>query len=258
MSSVSAPDIQLIVAPPARRRVPVRFRKTAKRGNTAFGPLVISKRSRSLLSQEAFDYLVHIQHAISFSTESTVFVEGQQCRGVFILCEGRAKLSIANSEGRTLIVRIVGPGEILALNACLTGGLHDMTLETLQPSEFAFIRREDFLEFLNIHKEAYCLAGEQLIRDYRGTYELVRSVGLSQTTAEKLARFLLHSASDSAQNGVYHLATRLTHDEIGQRIGATRETVTRILSRLRKKRVIEPSKSGLLIRNMSALERMIH
>jgi CRP-like cAMP-binding protein len=156
-----------------------------------------------------------------------------------------------------LIVRIVGPGEILSLNSCLTGGLHDTTLETTEPTEFAFVRRNDFLQFLTEHKDASYLAGEQLMRDYRGAYELVRSLGLAHSTTQKLARFLLQWADeDSTRDGVCHLKSRFTHDEIGQMVGATRETITRGLGLLRKEHVIDFSESGLLICDRTALEQM--
>jgi CRP/FNR family cyclic AMP-dependent transcriptional regulator len=203
--------------------------------------------------------LHRIQHMTAFPAGATVFVEGQACRGVYILCEGRAKLTIANSEGKTLIVRFAGPREILALGPCLTGGCHDMTLETTQPTEFAFVYTRNFLQFLSEHKDASCLAGEQLIRDCQGAYELMRSVGLAQNTTERLARFLLQwIAKSPTSDGAHRLRNRFTHDEIGQMIGTTRETVTRTLSLLRRDHVIEFSGSGMLILDVAALQHMVN
>ena len=257
-SSITASGARSIVTPSALRRVPVKFRKTVRKRKAGTGPLLISGRRYPTLSLEAWNDLHRIRHMESFPAGSTVFVEGQPCRGVYILHQGRAKLNIANSDGKTLIIRIVGPGEILALNPCLTGGIYDMTLVTTQPTEFAFVRRNEFLQFLNDHRDASYLAGEQLIRDYREAYDLVRSIGLAQTTNEKLARFLLHWATEaSTGDGAHFLRTRFTHDEIGQMIGLTRETVTRALGLLKRDRVIEFSGSGLLIRDMTALEQMV-
>jgi CRP/FNR family transcriptional regulator, cyclic AMP receptor protein len=134
-----------------------------------------------------------------------------------------------------------------------------VTLETIQPAEFAFVHTREFLQFLGEHKDASCLAGEQLMRDYQGAYDLVRSVGLAQNTNERLARFLLCWAAESrTSDGAHLLKTRFTHDEIGQMIGANRETVTRALSMLKRDRVIESTESGLLIRNVTALQHMLN
>lgn len=254
-SSVAASRIRSSASPP----VPIRFRKPSRKGASAGGDLLAGTRRFSALSAEAWSDLRRIRHMIALPAGETVFVEGQACRGVYLLCKGRAKLTIANSEGKTLIVRFAGPGEIVALNACLTGGCHDTTLETTQPSEFAFLYTNEFLQFIAEHKDASCLAGEQLIRDCRGAYELVRSVGLAQNATERLARFLLQWAAVSrTSDGAHRLRNHFTHDEIAQMIGATRETVTRTLSLFRRDHLIESSGSGLLIRDVTALEHMLN
>ncbi len=258
-SSVATPGIHPPASPPNPRRIPVKFRKTSRKRQPAAGPLLIGGRSYPALSPEAWSDLHRIRHMTAFPAGATVFAEGQACRGVYILCKGRAKLTIANSEGKTLIVRFAGPGEILALNPCLTGGCHDMTLETTRPTEFAFLYTRDFLQLLSEHKDASCLAGEQLIRDCRGAYELVRSVGLAQNATERLARFLLQWATESrTSDGAHRLRNRFTHDEIGQMIGATRETVTRTLGLLKRDHVIDFSRAELLIRDVTALQQMLN
>ncbi len=258
-SSVATPGIHPPASPPNPRRIPVKFLKTSRKRQPAAGPLLIGRRSYPALSPEAWSDLQRIRHMSAVPAGATVFVEGQACRGVYILCKGRAKLTIANSEGKTLIVRIVGPGEILALNPCLTGGCYDTTLETTRPTEFAFVHARDFLQLLSEHKDISCLAGEQLIRDCREAYELVRSVGLAQNATERLARFLLQWAAESrTSDGAHRLRNRFTHDEIGQMIGTTRETVTRTLSLLRRDHVIEFSGSGMLILDVTALQHMVN
>lgn len=73
----------------------------------------------------------------------------------------------------------------------------------------------------------------------------MRSVGLAQNITERLSRFLLQWAAESrTRDGSQYLRSRFTHDQIGQMIGATRESVTRTLSLLRKDHVIEFSEFG--------------
>jgi len=258
-SSVAQSRIHSPASLPTTRRAPPRSRGTIHEIQAPAAPLLISGRGNPALAQEAWSDLQNIQHTVTFPAGATVFVEGQACRGVYFLCKGRAKLTIANSEGKTLIVRFAGPGEILALNPCLSGGYQDMTLKATQPTEFAFVYTNDFLQYLAEHKEASCLAGRQLIHDCRVAYELVRSVGLAQNITERLARFLLQWAAESrTRDGSQYLRSRFTHDEIGQMIGATRESVTRTLSLLRKDHVIEFSEFGLLIRDVTALQQMVN
>src|SRR3954466_15929951 len=85
---------------------------------------------------------------------SLLFVEGEDPRGVFILCSGRAKLTTSSTEGKTLIVKIAEAGEVLGASAGILGTPYEVSAEMLEPSQVNFIRREDFMAFLNSHPEA--------------------------------------------------------------------------------------------------------
>ena len=86
---------------------------------------------------------------------AVLFIEKQEARGVFVLCEGQVKLSISSAEGKTLILRIAKPGEVLGLEAVVGGTSYEVTAETLRPCQVAFIRRDDFLRFIAQNPEVY-------------------------------------------------------------------------------------------------------
>ena len=85
-----------------------------------------------------------IKSSAAYPEGAILFMEKQESRGVFILCEGEAKLTISSSEGKTLILRIAKPGEILGLMATLSGKPYEVSVETLRPCQIAFVRRDDF------------------------------------------------------------------------------------------------------------------
>jgi CRP/FNR family transcriptional regulator len=158
-------------------------------------------------------------------------------------------------DGRTLILKIADPGEILGLHSVISGKVHELTVETLQPSQLAFVPREDFLKFLKTHGDACLQAARHLSRDCQSAYDSVRSIGLSHSVTQKLARFLLRwSANGKAADGMIRVKMTFTHEEIAQLIGSSRETVTRTLTELKKRHVAELHGSTLLVRNRSALE----
>lgn len=68
-------------------------------------------------------------------------MEGQPSRGVFLLCQGRAKLSTSDKEGRTVILRIAKPGEVRGLHATVLNEPYELTVETMQPCQLNFINR---------------------------------------------------------------------------------------------------------------------
>src|SRR5690242_2939124 len=182
------------------------------------------------LSAATVRELQKIEHVASFPAGAIIFMEGQPARGVYVLRKGRVKLLTTNSDGRTLIMKIAKPGEALGLNSVITGKPYDLTAEILQPAELAFIPRADFMKCITEHGDACMHFASHLSRDCQAAYDLVRSIGLCQSVSERLARFLLDwSTNGSTLDGTVHVKMTLTHEEIAQLIGASRETVTRTL-----------------------------
>ena len=203
----------------------------------------------------AFD---SVKSAIVYPRGSLVFVEGQTPRGIYVLCSGRAKLSTCASDGKTLIMQIAEPGEVLGLSATVSGKPYEATVETLDPCQLNFVRRDDFLKFLSGHGEACLRVAHHLSNNYHNAYEQIRSLGLSHSAGEKLARLLVtwgRETGKATDQGV-RVKLSLTHEEMAQMIGTSRETVTRLLSELRTKEIIRLKGSNLLIRDQAALERL--
>jgi CRP/FNR family transcriptional regulator, cyclic AMP receptor protein len=210
------------------------------------------------LSQESLKALNQIKHPAVFPEDAVIFVEGQSPRGIFVLCEGQAKLSTTSSSGRTFIVRIAKPGEVLGLHAIITGKPYEMTVETMQPSRLAFVGRQEFLRFLAAHSDASLRAAQQIGRDCQDAYGVIRSIGLSHSASGKVAKFLLAwAAGGVVTKGVVRAKLALTHEDIAQLVGTSRETITRILSEFRRKEIVELKGSNLTIHDKPALERMV-
>jgi CRP/FNR family cyclic AMP-dependent transcriptional regulator len=200
-----------------------------------------------------------IKYATVFPKGAVLFVEGQSPRGVFMLCSGRVKLTTCSSEGKSLITRIAESGEVLGLGSSVSGKPYMATAETLNPCQVNFIRREDFLRFLKENGAACLRVAEHLSNNYHEAFEQVRSLGLSHSASEKLAKLMLEWCARSGKEidkGI-SLKLTLTHEEIAQMIGASRETVTRLLSLFKQKQMIYVKGSALIIRDKAALEAMV-
>jgi CRP/FNR family transcriptional regulator, cyclic AMP receptor protein len=210
------------------------------------------------LSAASLAELDRVAHPTSFPEGAVLFVEGQIPRGVYVLCQGRMKLTTSNREGKTLIMKIVQPGEILGIQSVVTGEPYELTVETLQPSQLAFISRADFLRFIKEHADACLHVAQQLSNECQAAYGVIRSIGLSHSVSEKLARLVLQWSDDArVTDGVIRIKVSLTHEEMAQLISTSRETVTRILGELKKRRILELKGSTLTIHNRAALEEMV-
>jgi len=210
------------------------------------------------LPKNSLEDLERVKYASAYPQGAVLFVEGQPTRGVYIVCNGRVKLSTTSRDGKTLILRIAQAGEVLGLHATVSGKPYELTAETLQPSQLDFVKRDDFLRFLQNHADACLNAAEHLSQNCQSAYEMIRSLGLSHSVSEKLARLLLEWASggEITNDGV-RIKVSLTHEEIAQLIGTSRETVTRVLGEFREKGLAQLRGSTLLIRNKDGLEKLI-
>jgi CRP/FNR family cyclic AMP-dependent transcriptional regulator len=196
-----------------------------------------------------------IKSTATYPKGAFLFMERQDARGVFVLCEGEVKLSISSSEGKTLIMRVARAGEILGLMSALAGSPYEVTAETLHPCQIAFVRREDFLRFVAKHPEASQGVVRQISSQYQGACEQLRTVGLAASAQEKLARLLLTwSAGMQQTKEGTQIRVPLTHEEIAEFIGTTRETVTRTLSDFKVRHLVAIHGSTLMIPNRAALE----
>ena len=210
------------------------------------------------LPTPAVQRLAAITSPSSYPKGATLFVEGQGPRGVFILCSGRVKLSTSSEDGKTLIVRIADPGEVLGLPATVTGKPYELTGEVIEPTQANFIPRQEFLNFLREYGEAALRVAQQLAETYHSAIAEMRTIGLSHSVGEKLARFLLDlSSGHDKGEGEVRITLTLTHEEIAQMIGASRETVTRLFGEFKKKQFLQIKGSTLIIKNKAGLESVL-
>jgi CRP/FNR family cyclic AMP-dependent transcriptional regulator len=211
------------------------------------------------LSLTALQKLNEIKSTAVYPKSATLFIEGQHPRGVFVLCGGKAKLFTSASDGKTIITKISEAGDVLGLNATISNRPYEVTAEMIEPGQANFIARDALLQFLRQHGEVALRIAEQLSQNYYTAYEEIRTLGLTSSPSEKFARLLLSwSAKAGNTNGSAQVTMTLTHEEIAEMIGTTRETVSRLFSDFRKKQLLQTKGSSLIIRNKAALEKIVN
>jgi CRP/FNR family transcriptional regulator, cyclic AMP receptor protein len=199
-----------------------------------------------------------ISSAAIYPKGAILFVEGQDPRGVFVICNGRVKLSASSASGKSLILRIAEPGEVIGLPGTISGKPYEATAEAQEPIQANFIPRKPFLEFLRAHGEVALRVAETLTDIYYATYREVRCLGLSGSVEEKLARFLLDFAAGHAlDNGETRAQMTLTHEEIADTIGSSRETVSRLFADFKRKGLVEVRGATLVIADKPGLLQLL-
>lgn len=218
------------------------------RGSGFFGQLSPSCLKEFDRAKSYFDY----------PSGAVLFHENQKARGVFVLCSGELKLSICSSKGKSLILRVAKPGDAVGLASTLTGNPFEVTATATRACTIIFVPRDKFLSFIATHPEANAEVLRQLCISYLGACDHVRAFGLSSSVPERLARLLL-SLSDEGQvpKECARGKTKLTHEEIAEFIGSSREAVTRTLSEFKHRRFVVTQGSALMVSDRAALESMV-
>lgn len=210
------------------------------------------------MTDEAVAVLDSITFTAAYPKGSILFAEGELPRGVFIICNGRVKLTTTSSDGRTLILRVAEAGEVLGVSSTVANRRYEVSAETLTACQINSIRQDDFLKFMESHVEVSLHSARSLADAYQATQRDVRTLGLSTTVAERLAHLLIHWANDAETDGDdIRIEVPLTHEEIAELIGTTRETVTRTLTEMKKRNLLIVDGPVFVVRDMPALERIV-
>ena len=211
------------------------------------------------LSEKALEAFNALTYSTLYPAGSILFVEGQDPRGVFHLCRGKVKLTTSATDGKMLIMQVAEAGDLLGLSGTISGLPYKATAETIEPSQINFIKKDDFLRFLQNYGEACFNATEQLAAECHLAHDNARSLGLSHSAAEKLAKLLITWADENGKPSAEGIRIKLllTHQEISQIIGTSRETVTRTLASFRSQKIVSVKGSTVVIHNKPALEALV-
>jgi CRP/FNR family cyclic AMP-dependent transcriptional regulator len=210
------------------------------------------------MEQNSFEKFDAIGTAVQFNRGAIIFREGDSCGSVHVLCSGRVKLSATSREGRTLILKIARAGEVLGLSAALAGQAYEVTAETVEPCRLKTIRRQALLDFLDRNPDASMRAARTVAQEYKAAFSEVRRLALPATASGRVAGLLLDWSRDEAPATAVQgrCMMPLTHEEIASMTATTRETVTRVLSQLKRDNLISIRGAALTVLQPQALEQM--
>ncbi|MGC2703311.1 MAG: Crp/Fnr family transcriptional regulator [Candidatus Acidiferrales bacterium] len=193
----------------------------------------------------------------SYSKGAILYEEGDKPTGVYVVLEGRAKLTVNSSRGKTLLLGFFGPGTILGLASAILARIHAATAEIMIPTKVLFVSRKELVREMEGDAMAARHAAELVSEACYFILTKMRDVELSESTGQRLARCLLGLLAHNADSGgEAALQLDLSQETIAQMIGLSRETVTRLMSRFRTKHIVDWKRSGLVIQNRKALERL--
>jgi CRP/FNR family transcriptional regulator len=214
--------------------------------------------SLGTLSAEALLELESIMSVVDYDNGSILFLEQEPLSQVFVVLAGDVRLSLQDTGDKRLTLRIASNGAVLGISEAFSGSLSEWSADTLHPSKIASIKRNDFLGFAERHSEVYRLATMEPIRTCSYTCRTLRIIGLTYCVRKKLGGQLLVWAEQGTRTGDqsrYRLA--MSHAQIAEFIGTTRESVSRTLANFKRSGIVELRGSMVTIPSMAALRKYV-
>ena len=160
------------------------------------------------LTPEALEDYDGIGIMMSHARGAKLFSEGDPARNVFVICFGQVKISSTSRDGKTMILKIAGPGDVMGLSAVLANVPHEVTAEAIEPCQVKTVRKQEFVDFLGRHGIASMHAAQSLSGEYLTVFHDAKRLALSGSAAGRLARLLLDWGRSCGQrqagNPLYH------------------------------------------------------
>lgn len=209
------------------------------------------------LSEKSLSFLEMNSIPMEYRRGNILFREGDECSAVFVICSGRVKVSATSREGRTFILRIAGPGDVLGMGSALQADEYEVTAEAIEPAQVRVLRTRLFKQMIQEFADAGLGAAKSLAKDYRAVFDEACLIALPGSPAGRLARLILDWAADARYTGPHSSVTiPLTHEELASMTATTRETVTRTLGRFRKEKLISIRGAALTVLQPQVLEQL--
>lgn len=183
-----------------------------------------------------------------YRKNALIFLEDDPGEGLFIIQQGRVKISKNSPDGREQILHILKDGDVFAEVVLFDQGVYPATAEAVEDTRVWLLRNEDMERLLQKQPKLAVKLLRLMSRRLRQSQLLIRDLALHDTCG-RLAGLLLRLARREGEKagGRIILDLDLTRQELASMIGTSRETVARILSRFQKEGVLVLEKQKIVI-----------
>jgi CRP/FNR family cyclic AMP-dependent transcriptional regulator len=183
-----------------------------------------------------------------YKKDNMILIEEEIGSTMFIILDGRVKISRISDEGREVILSILSEGDFFGEMSILDGQNRSANVVTLEDSKILVIRREDFLKMLHDYPQIAINLLKELAQRLRRSDSQIKSLSLQNATG-KVASTLLRIADDSGKihKGQVEIPRLPPQQDLANMAGTSRETISRVLKALTKKGYLKKEGSRLII-----------
>ncbi len=196
------------------------------------------------LNDDEREILAGTQMTRKFQKNVIVLHEGDQSNALYIIDSGQVKVSRINEEGKEVVLSILREGDHFGEMSLIDDEPRSASIITKNVCEFTLIRKQDFEQVLDANPQLSLAMMRSLCQRLRAADRSIESLALMDVYG-RIARLLLDSAVD--QDGKLIVPGKLTHKDIGQMVGSSREMVSRIFKDLTDGGYISKLPEGIAI-----------
>jgi CRP-like cAMP-binding protein len=202
----------------------------------------------SELPDDAIERISKIGYVKNFDKESIILMEDEDGSAMFFIIEGKVKISRISTDGKEVILSVLGKSEFFGEMAILDGLSRSATVVALEPSKLFIIHRNEFLELLTKHPEISIPLLQELTSRLRTADMKIKSLSLKDAEG-KVATVILQLADTQGKvrGGIVEIDEMPLQQDLANMAGTSRETISRTLHAFAKKGIIEMESSKLRI-----------
>jgi CRP-like cAMP-binding protein len=211
----------------------------------------------SELEDITIDQIAKIGIRKEFKKDSVVLFEHETGSALFVIVEGKVKISRVSDDGREVILTILNESDFFGEMAIIDGLSRSANVTAMEDSELFIIQRNDFIALLQTHPEISISLLKELTARMRSADLKIKSLSLKDAEG-KVASVILQLADDigKIKNGTVEIDKLPLQHDLANMAGTSRETISRTLHSLVKKELIELKGSKLKILNYEAFKEL--
>lgn len=193
---------------------------------------------------------------VSYPAGSILYREGESCRRAFVICRGEVRLTRTSVDGSRTTLKIAKAGELLGVGEAIRNTEYVASAEVMKESSLACLGREQLIGLMGRHSIAGTRISQFLSWECANVFVDLCLLRQPSCAAVKLGQFLLRWVEIGPHCCDQWISIPYTHSDIAQMLGASRETVTRLISSLQKKHVLQMKRRRLRVVDLAALRRV--
>lgn len=213
----------------------------------------------SELNYEELQKLADIATKKQYPRRQYVFMEGERRKAVFFISSGSVKTFKVDRGGNEQVMNFLHSGDMFPHVGFFDDTPYPATAEVLQSAELLIIPIDDFQHLLLTHPRIAIKVMKIMNQKLLSLIERVQQL-VSQDMKQRVVQTLIRLAAESGtetEDGIF-IDMPITNRDFAGIVGASRETVNRILNQLKKEQLIDPRRNGILIYDLKKLEKALY